>query len=142
MSTGTCQNAAAAAELDEEPEPSSPAQPAADLTGLRQDFERFTFLQSVIQKGFMLESEARDMYIQLTDSETGTPLSSNSSPASTYTAPVPVADDGYEDFVADINELLTFLFLKMKRTIYHVCMKLTAQYLPHHYSTKCVCSAA
>lgn len=39
------------------------------------------------------------------------------------------ADDGYEDFVADINEPLTFLFLKLKRTIYHVCqMKLTAQY--------------
>ena len=69
-------NAAAAAELDAEPESFSPAQPAADLTGLRQDFERFTFLQSVIQKGFMREIEAREMYRQLTDSETGIDLSS------------------------------------------------------------------
>ena len=71
MSRSTRQNAAAAAELDEAAEPSSPAQPAAGVTGLRQDFERFTFLQSVIQKGFMRETEARDMYRQLTDSETG-----------------------------------------------------------------------
>lgn len=77
MSRGT-HNAAEAADLDEEPEPSSPPQPAASMTGLRQDFERFTFLQSVIHKGFMPESEARDMYRQLTDSETGTDPSSNS----------------------------------------------------------------
>lgn len=76
MSRGT--RNAAEAELDEEPEPSSPAQPAASVTDLRQDFERFTFLQSVIHKGFMPESEARDMYRQLTDSDTGTDLSSNS----------------------------------------------------------------
>ena len=76
MSRGTRQNAAATAELDEGPEPSSPAQPAANVTGLRQELERFTFLQSVIQKSFMLESEAKDMYIQLTDSETGIHLSS------------------------------------------------------------------
>lgn len=74
MTRGTQRKAAAAAELDEEPGPSSPAQPAASVTGLRQNFEHFTFLQAVIQQGFMPESEARDMYRQLTDSETGIDL--------------------------------------------------------------------
>ncbi|KAL3160528.1 hypothetical protein ABBQ32_010832 [Trebouxia sp. C0010 RCD-2024] len=100
MSRGTRQNVSPAVEPDEEREPSSPAQPpAASVIELRQDLERFTFLQSIIHKGFMLEIEARDMYRQLTDSDD---------------------DDGYQDFVANINEPLTFLFLKLKRTIYHV----------------------
>lgn len=73
MSRGTRRSAAPAVEPDEERDPSSPAQqPAASITELRQDFERFTFLQSIIGKSFMPESEAKDMYRQLTDSEHGT----------------------------------------------------------------------
>lgn len=100
MSRGKRRNVSPAVEPDEEREPSSPAQqPAASVTELRQDLEHFTFLQSIIHKGFMPESEARDIYRQLTDSDD---------------------DDGYQDFVANINEPLTFLFLKLKRTIYHL----------------------
>ena len=71
MARGTRHQAAAPVEVDEEPMPSSPALPTASVAGLPEDFERYTFLQSVIQKGFMLESEARDMYRQLTDSDNG-----------------------------------------------------------------------
>ncbi len=71
MSRGTRRQAAAATELEEEAEPSSPPQPAVSVAGLKEEFSRHTFLQSVIQKGYMQEDEARDMYIQLTDNDTG-----------------------------------------------------------------------
>lgn len=72
MSRGKRRNVSPAVEPDEEREPSSPAQqPAASVTELRQDLEHFTFLQSIIHKGFMPESEARDIYRQLTDSDDG-----------------------------------------------------------------------
>lgn len=72
MSRGTRRQAAAAADLDEEEqEPSSPAQPTVSVAGFKEDFGRFTFLQSVIQKGYMLEDEARDMYQQLTNTDSG-----------------------------------------------------------------------
>ncbi|DBA98006.1 TPA: hypothetical protein ACH3X3_012841 [Trebouxia sp. C0006] len=99
MSRGTRRSAAAATEIDDEPEPSSPAQPTVSVAGFKEEFSKFTFLQSVIQKGFMLEDEAKDMYMQLTDSDD---------------------DAGYQDFIASINGPLTFLSLKLKRTIYNL----------------------
>ena len=71
MSRGTRRSAAAATEIDDEPEPSSPAQPTVSVAGFKEEFSKFTFLQSVIQKGVMLEDEAKDMYMQLTDSDDG-----------------------------------------------------------------------
>ena len=75
MSRGTRRQAAAANETDEEPEPSSPAQAPVSIAGLKEDFSRFTLLQTVIQKGYMLEDEAKDIYMQLTDRQNGMPLS-------------------------------------------------------------------
>jgi len=71
MSRGTRRHAAAATEIGDDPEPSSPAQPTVSVAGFKEEFSKFTFLQSVIQKGFMLEDEAKDMYMQLTDSDDG-----------------------------------------------------------------------
>lgn len=78
MSRGTRRNPAAATEIDDEPAPSSPAQPTVSVAGFREEFSKFTFLQSVIQKGFMLEEEAKDMYMQLTDSDDGALQAKNS----------------------------------------------------------------
>lgn len=73
MSRGTRRHAAAVSGTDDEPEPSSPAQPAVSIAGLKEDFSRFTLLQSVVQKGYMLEDEAKDIYMQLTNSDNGMP---------------------------------------------------------------------
>ncbi|DBA82464.1 TPA: hypothetical protein ACH3X2_000696 [Trebouxia sp. C0005] len=99
MSRGTRRNAAAITEIDDEPEPSSPAQPTVTVAGFKEEFSKLTFLQSVIQKGFMLEDDAKDVYMQLTDSDD---------------------DAGYQDFIANINGPLMFLGLKLKRTIYNL----------------------
>lgn len=71
MARDTLSETAAIADMDEDAGPSSPSPPTASVDGLQEDYERFTFLQSVIQKGFMPEKESRDMYMQLTDSDTG-----------------------------------------------------------------------
>ena len=67
--------AAAAAEEEEDAEPQSPTlalpAPVADIAGLKEDLAKFTFLQSVIQHGYMREEEARDIYQQLMDTDLG-----------------------------------------------------------------------
>jgi len=82
---------------EEAEEPSQPAVSASDLAETKQDYTRFVFLQAIMQRGVMKESEAKQMYCELTES---------------------TSDAGYEDFVADINEPLMLLHLKLKRTIF------------------------
>ena len=72
--------AAAAAEEEEDAEPQSPTlalpAPVADIAGLKDDLAKFAFLQSVIQHGYMRDEEARDMYQQLMDTDSGVHIQS------------------------------------------------------------------
>ena len=64
---------------DEGSSQASPAQPAepeyipssSDLAQAHEDFQRFAFLQAIMQRGFMNEADAKAMYRQLTDSPSG-----------------------------------------------------------------------
>lgn len=64
-------------EASSQPSPlAEPAQPeyvpsSSDLAQAHEDFQRFTFLQAIMQRGFMTESDAKSMYCQLTDSPDG-----------------------------------------------------------------------
>lgn len=108
---------------EEEPvqEPAQIAVSAADLEAVRDDCKRFTFLQAIIQKGVVKEAEARQMYRELHELTNG--RQAGQMPAQQGAAvcrDCGLADAGWEDFIADINEPLDFLNLKLKRTIFNV----------------------
>ena len=73
MSRGTRGQAAAAAVSsdDEEAEPSQITVSASDLAQTKEDFTRYAFLQAIMQRGVMKESEAKQMYVELTESTSG-----------------------------------------------------------------------
>lgn len=56
---------------EEAEEPSQPAVSASDLAETKQDYTRFVFLQAIMQRGVMKESEAKQMYCELTESTSG-----------------------------------------------------------------------
>lgn len=80
MSRGTRGQAAAAAVSsdDEEAEPSQIAVSASDLAQTEEDFTRYAFLQAIMQRGVMKESEAKQMYLELTESSSGRQAGQNS----------------------------------------------------------------
>ena len=56
---------------EEAEEPSQPAVSASDLAQTKEDYTRFVFLQAVMQRGVMKDSEAKQMYRELTESPSG-----------------------------------------------------------------------